>query len=335
MDALIQMGINFVLFLQSLGGWLVGPMKFFTFLGTEEFYLFAAPALYWCLDARLGLRMGLALMVSGAVNSIFKLAFTGPRPYWVDPRVIAYSSETSFGIPSGHAQNAVVVWGMFAAWFQRTWAWIVAVALMFLIGISRPYLGVHFPHDTLVGWLIGALLLWAFLQYEERIVAWLARYRPTEQIVIALAASLFIILAAALVRFIQGDWTVPAEWVRNATAAAPDADPIAPLALSGLVSNAGVFFGLACGAIFLRQRGSFDAGGALWQRGLRFLVGLVGVYLIWAGLGAVFPRGETLVPFLLRYLRYALIGAWISALAPLLFVQLKLARPLESRGLSI
>ena len=40
---------------QSLGGWLAGPMKFFSFLGSEDFFLLALPLVYWCLDAALEL----------------------------------------------------------------------------------------------------------------------------------------------------------------------------------------------------------------------------------------------------------------------------------------
>jgi hypothetical protein len=38
-----------------------------------------APAILWCIDAKLGLRLGLFLMINGMVNSTFKVAFHGPR----------------------------------------------------------------------------------------------------------------------------------------------------------------------------------------------------------------------------------------------------------------
>ena len=60
---------------------------------------------------------------------------------------------------------------------------------------------------------------------------------------------------------------------------------------------------------------------------LRYLIGVVGVFAIYMLLGSLFPRGETLIPFLLRYLRYTLIGLWVAFIAPWLFIRLKLARP--------
>jgi hypothetical protein len=57
-----------------------------------------------------------------------------------------------------------------------------------------------------------------------------------------------------------------------------------------------------------------------------FLLGLVGVLVLWYGLGLVFPRDEAVIPYILRYLRYALVGGWISAGAPWLFTRLKLVQ---------
>lgn len=312
------------LILQSMGAWLRTPMQFFSFLGTEQFYLFIAPALVWCLDAGLGLRMGLGLAVSSSLNSVLKLVFHSPRPYWVSQQVEALAAETSFGIPSGHAQNAVVVWGILAAWVHKTWAWIVAIVLMLMIGLSRLYLGVHFLGDVLVGWLAGALILWAFMRLERPALAWLSRRPTSQQILVALAFSLGLVLLGFAARMALGEWQTPEAWITLA-ARAPQAEPIEPLALSGLVSQAGVFFGLALGGILLNQSGWYDARGSALQRLLRYLIGLVGVLTLYMVLGAIFPRGEALVPYLLRYLRYGLIGLWIAFGAPWLFIRLRLA----------
>lgn len=314
------------LILQSLGAWLLAPMSFFSFLGTEQFYLFIAPALLWCLDAGLGLRLGLGLSISASLNAVLKLAFHSPRPYWVSERVLVLATETSFGIPSGHAQNAVVVWGLLAAWIHKTWAWVVAIFLMLMIGLSRLYLGVHFLGDVLAGWLVGGLILWAILRLERPTLAWLGRRSVSQQILAALAASLVMVVLGALMRTALGDWQTPEAW-NTLAMRAPEAEPIAPLALSGLVSQAGVFFGLALGGILLNRAGWFYAGGPALQRVLRYLIGLVGVFILYLGLGAIFPRGESVVPYLLRYLRYGLIGLWIAYLAPWLFIRLRLARP--------
>ena len=121
------------------------------------------------------------------------MPFTGPRPYWVSAEVKPLWAETSFGIPSGHAQQSVAVWGSMAAYFRRGWGWIMAGFLMLMIGLSRAYLGAHFFIDLIVGWLIGALLLWIFLRYWDPVVAWAGKQTLGMQILYAFLASLTMI----------------------------------------------------------------------------------------------------------------------------------------------
>ncbi len=318
-------GIQTIMWLQGLGSWLVAPMKAFSFLGNEEFFLMVAPAIYWCVDAALGLRIGLFLMLSAGTNTIIKLALHAPRPYWYSPSVRAFTAEGSFGIPSGHAQNAVNVWGTLAAGLRRRWFWVSATLVILLIGLSRLYLGVHFPTDVLAGWLIGILLLWFLLKLAAPVDRWIQNHSLPAGLAAAFCLALALILAGALMRLSLSGWSLPSEWVENARNALPDADPIAPLAISGLITNAGAFFGLAAGALILRRRGGFDAGGPPWKRTVRYFVGVAGVLVLYMGLGAIFPRGESLLPYILRFIRYSLVGLWVTWLAPLAFYALKLA----------
>ncbi len=325
MGNLLDLGIKLVFILQGLGGWLAGPMKFFSFLGTEDFFLLLMPILYWCIDSAMGLRAGMLLILSSSTSDLLKMAFHTPRPYWYDSQVKALSTETSFGLPSGHAQNAVSVWGGLASSIRRRWAWILGICLVFFIGLSRIYLGVHFPTDVLAGWAIGALLLWAFLSLEGRVGGWIKHLNLGPQILACLGASLVFIALGLLIKLSLGAWVIPAAWIQNAAAAAPEAGPITPLSLSGNFSGAGLILGLALGALWLYRSGGFDAGGPLQKRALRFLVGLVGVLLFWRGLDLVFPDGEYLVAYLFRYLRYGLVGFWVAGAAPLLFNKLGLS----------
>src|SRR5512135_3616764 len=109
MDYPFAGGIDVIRVLQS-AGWLEAPMRFFTFLGSEDFFLFVLPVVYWCLDAGLGMRIGFILLFSDALNGMLKLALQSPRPYWTDAQVRPLATESSFGAPSGHAQNATGIW---------------------------------------------------------------------------------------------------------------------------------------------------------------------------------------------------------------------------------
>lgn len=324
MDGILNWGAELIIWLQSLGSWMIKPMEFFSFLGAEEFYLMVAPAILWCWSYSLGLRLGLFLMVNASFNHGFKVVLHGPRPYWVETRVSALAAETSFGVPSGHAQNAVVVWGAMAAHFGKRLGWVIALVIIFLIGLSRLFLGMHFPHDVILGWILGALILWVLLSISQPVVEWLKGRSLQFKLLATFAASLGLILIGLLTQWSMANFYLPTEWTDLATAAHPEL-PIAPLAMSGLFTNAGAFFGLAAGAILLQQMGGFSARGQWWQLILRYAIGVVGVLAIRYGLGAVFPAGEETGALILRYIRYALIGLWVTGLAPYAFRKLKLA----------
>lgn len=324
-QSIYDSGIAFILAFQAMGDWLNPVMQFFSFLGNDLFFLLVAPVIFWSIDTVLGLRLGLFLMVSASINEAFKLLLHSPRPYWYAPRVAALSAETSFGIPSGHAQNSVVVWGTVAHYIQKFWAWIIAIALIFFIGLSRTYLAVHFPTDVLAGWLIGALLLWFLLKIEKPLLSWLKPLSRPAQILVALAGSIGLILLSVAARATLGGWSIPQDWIDNALRAFPDVE-INPLSIRSAFSNAGAFFGLAAGAILIPNKmGNYDAKGPAWKRFVRYLIGLVGISIIYFGLSAIFPHGDDYASLGLRYLRYALVGFWVTFLAPSLFLLLKLA----------
>lgn len=323
MDSLISFGIALIAAFQNLGNWLVGPMQFFSFLGSEDFFLLVLPLVYWCVDAALGLRIGLILLVGNGLNDFFKMAMHGPRPYWVSTNVQGMASETGFGVPSGHSQIAAGVWGMVAAYLRKTWAWVAAILVIVLIGLSRLYLGVHFPHDVLLGWTLGFLTLWAFVKFWDPVAAWLKKMTMGGQILVAFAVSLGMILLAALIVFLSRGWTIPPEWVANATRTGGEAPN--PLTLSGTFTAAGTLFGLCLGLAWIAPRGGFSASGLAWKRALRYVVGLVGIAVFYFGLKLVFPDGDDLVALVFRYIRYTLVGAWVSAGAPWVFSKLKLS----------
>jgi membrane-associated phospholipid phosphatase len=323
MDTLIQSGIDWIIAIQSLGGWLELPMEFFTFLGNENFFFLVLPLIYWSIDAGLGLRVAFILATSNYVNAIVKVLFTAPRPYWVSSQVEPLSVEHTFGIPSGHAQNSLAIWGTIAAAVNRRWAWIAAFVVAFLVGFSRLYLGMHFMHDVLLGWLIGLILLFAFLKLWDPAAAWLKQKTFGQQVMIAFFTSLLMIVVGVVFILPMNAYVFPAEWADNALRAGPVPDPVS---IEGVFTSAGILFGLAAGLAWVTTRGGYDASGSLEQRALRYVIGLVGIMVLWFGLGQVFPDGETFLPLLLRYIRYSLVGFWITGGAPWLFFHFNLVR---------
>ncbi len=327
MNYLYDLGISVVLFFQSLGGWLTAPMKFFTFMGGAEFYFLIMPVLYWSIDAALGLRIGIILLASNGINYIFKVGFHTARPFWYSRQVESFVFEESFGIPSGHAQNSAAVFGLLAASLKRWWVWVICLIFIFLIGVSRIYLAVHFPQDVLLGWIVGFIILWVFLRVEKPVTEWFVNQNLAIRILTAFAFSIGIVIVGLIVRTATIDWQIPQAWVENAKLAFPLEELIDPFEISSLMQTCGGLFGLTGGALWLSARGGFSSRGNWWKRTLRFLIGVVGVLFLWKGLGAVIPELDNFFGYALYYLWYTVIGFWISALAPLVFLRFNLAQP--------
>jgi spore maturation protein SpmA len=95
--------------------------------------------------------------------------------------------------------------------------------------------------------------------------------------------------------------------------------------MEAIITSAGSLFGLAAGAAWIVSRGGYQVSGPLEERALRYGIGLIGIMILWIGLGEIFPRGGALIPLILRYIRYSLVGLWVMAGAPWLFFHFKLA----------
>jgi membrane-associated phospholipid phosphatase len=324
MPPILEWGLPIISWLQGLGAWLTPVMKALTFLGDEQFYLLILPAFLWWIDIGLGIRIGLALLLSAGINGALKLAFGLPRPFWVSDKIRALSSGTTFGAPSGHSQNAVVLWGWLATCMKKTWLRVVLIVLIALIGISRAYLGVHFPTDVLAGWAIGLLILWLLTVLDKPMQRWLETLKLGERLLAASSVSLFVLLLGVLSFWGSSNRIIPPEWISHAAAAFPGSEPINPQSLADSVTAAGTLLGLGIGAVLLVDWGKFQVRARFWVLGLRYVVGVAGLLAIYIGLGAIFPKGHTILAYAFRYARYAVLGLWVAYLAPRVFNLLRL-----------
>lgn len=339
MSALEQWGIGVVVALQGFSPAPDGLMRGLSFLGQEDFLVLFTAFMYWCVSPSWGMRMLAVLLLSSFTNGVLKWLFHAPRPYWVAPEVRALSTETSYGIPSGHAQIGVAYWGMLAAMVRRPWFWITGMALVLAISLSRVYLGVHFPHDVLGGWLIGAALLAAVLWVEPRARRQLATRGLATQVAVAVLVAP-VVAGVGLTARASAAWARdPPAWAAQAASAAEAAGwtdhAIDPHDLAGPVGIWGAALGVGVGFVLARRRARFDAAGPWSQRIVRYGIGLLGLLVIRVGLAMVFPRDPEVTALLFRYLRYAAMGLWAVWLAPWAFLRLGLARPAtDSRAAS-
>jgi len=123
---------------------------------------------------------------------------------------------------------------------------------------------------------------------------------------------------------LRAGFQIPQDWLDHVYAL-PNAEVPDPVNPDGNFTSAGIFFGLAAGAAWIMSIGGYQAAGPIQKRAIRYVIGLVGVLILYMGLGAIFPRNADLISYALRYIRYTLIGFWVAGGAPWTFIKLKLA----------
>ncbi|WP_081241514.1 phosphatase PAP2 family protein [Streptomyces viridosporus] len=133
----------------------------------------AAALLAWRYAARwTATWLVVAVALGTAVQQGLKAAVDRARPVWPDPVDSAHYAA----FPSGHAMTATVVCGLLV-WLLhrhrvsrlvRRVALALAVLSVIGVGLTRVWLGVHWPTDVLGGWLLGALVVAAAVQVHRR-----------------------------------------------------------------------------------------------------------------------------------------------------------------------
>jgi len=189
---------DIIIFLQSFSS--DGLNTFFLFitgLGDESIIQAILIVLLFGIHFRAGFLLLQLILINAIATGFFKNFFALPRPfnldaavrtpgYTVDPNAVISGKgvETfwamppedilrrfrmhppnSFGFPSGHTSSAIALWGGIALFFKKWWIAVPCLLLIFLIPLSRLYLGRHFPADILGGYALGGLLLFLFHRY--------------------------------------------------------------------------------------------------------------------------------------------------------------------------
>ena len=292
MEAIWQWGIDLIILIQQVHSPVLDSVfRAVTFLGEEQFYLFLFPVILWCIDYSFGAVLVIFFMLSNSTNIMLKELFQHPRPFDLNPD-LKLSQADGYGLPSGHAQMSVTAWGAIAISVRKIWFTIVAIVLILLIGFSRVYLGVHFPTDVLIGWIIGLILLAIYVITRSPLERWISGLNLWLQLLLAVAVPLILLLF-------------------NQT--------------NDAITSAGTLFGISVGLVFARRYVSFGVRGPWWHLVLRFLIGFIVVLALYLGLKKVFPPDGTSLGAVFRFLRYALIGSWIVLGAPWLFRLMRLA----------
>lgn len=183
-------------------GWWVGLQLVLVFFGTRK-----------------GLRLAWVFLLAALANTALKWLFAEPRPYWSSDGIQALRATPGFGMPSGHAQVATAFWGGLALLVNDRRFWVLAVAIVFLTGLSRIYYGVHSPAQVLVGWALGGVLTaWMLLKLPS-IEAFFSTQPLGRQMGFGLAIWLVAGALLGVVYYFRAEFVAPSDWIERFAAA--------------------------------------------------------------------------------------------------------------------
>ncbi|MBD5094745.1 MAG: phosphatase PAP2 family protein [Subdoligranulum sp.] len=275
-----------IVWLQQLGAGtllqtvLIMLNNFFSFLGEEIICIGIMGFVYWGLDKKRGERIGAAIMLSTVSIGMLKNIFSRVRPWAASQDIELLREVDGFSFPSGHSANCTALYPTTAYEFRKQkWLRWAAVLVPLLCGLSRCYVGAHWPTDVIVGLCVGlaafAAVEFGMARLKNRYVFYLALIVVGAAGILYCRTNDYYDSFGLLVGFVLGRW-FEEKYTRFENTASP------AVALLRTVVGGGLFLAVSS-LIKLAIGGIFPAGtqGYLLMRSVRYALTvflLVGVY---------------------------------------------------------
>jgi len=283
-----------------------------TFVGDVGGYILIIVAIYVLYDKRLAFRLAAVVLLTMCLNHLLKIVIKNPRPFihegtyvekWAVSPDNARVLATEYSTPSGHAMGAAAFYSYLYAKLRDRSVRVVAVLAILLTGLSRPYLGVHYLEDVLIGWAIGIGIAVLAVKYEDAIQERWSELSFAGQVLGAVAASVVL-------------WSIASALGAGGTI---DEPPRAFLTYTGFLS------GVVIGVPLERKHVDFDPrSSTVLSKALRYVVSVASVLVTLLVLDRLFDALATdssLLGQALRYVRYTTAGLAATYGAPLLFTR--------------
>jgi membrane-associated phospholipid phosphatase len=292
--------------------------KFFllaTFTGASEGYILIATLIYVWFDKTLAIRLSILVLLTMCLNHVLKIIIKNPRPFiregtylekWAVSADNAKELATEYSTPSGHAMAGSAFYSYLYAAVQSPFIRVLAVIAIFLTGLSRPYLGVHYPGDVLIGWLIGLLVALAAIKFTDKISDGWNKMSYGRQAAIAVVGSLTLWLATIAIN----GWRI-------------DGQPRTFLGYAGFLSGILLARPLELSIVDFDPRSS-----KLLAKVLRSVVAaamVLGALLLLELLFRTIAADFSVLGYLFQYIRYTIAGFVSIFVAPLFFTKIGLA----------
>ncbi|MDA3845945.1 MAG: phosphatase PAP2 family protein [Vallitaleaceae bacterium] len=138
-------------------------MIWVTMFAEEAMIIGLLTFIFWNIDKVAAKRIGFVLITSMTLNNIIKDLFNYDRPIG-EEGIISLRTETATGqaFPSGHTQVATTFYVSMGLWFKKNWLVTLGIVIGLIVGFSRVYLGLHYPKDVVVGFVLALIISLVF-----------------------------------------------------------------------------------------------------------------------------------------------------------------------------
>ena len=289
-----EWGLDAIRFIQQFSNPVTySILYFFTFLGNPISYVVFLSIMYLCIDEKKAIKLAYTAAFAVSLNTFIKDLLKVPRPYVRHTSVKTFE-EDGYSTPSGHAQTSSAFWIVLASMIKtkhKKTRNALIVLVIFLIGFSRVFFGVHYPSDVLFGWVIGICIAVLVLFFWDRLTPKFNKLPHSFKM-------LCIFLPVAFFLIFKTEHT----------------------------SVLAVMFSIPTGYLYLQNKGGFDASsGTAVQKILRLLFGYATTGVLYYVLGLIVPEKANPNYRLLHFAHIAVCGGWFSYAVPLLCIKMKIA----------
>lgn len=298
--------------------------QFFTMFGEELVIIGILGFFYWVYNKKIGESMGISVFLSLVLNSTMKTLFQRLRPFQVDSAIENVRPQTSGGysFPSGHTQGAATVFSSVALFIKKRWMTIGSGVIIFLVALSRLYIGVHYLSDVIVGAFLGILISTLVFKYLFK------KENNTKTYQILFSVSAIVLVAITIWHRILLSNEIIVNGHTNATQLFDR--------LEDGYKMVGAMLGFLLGVSYEKKKVGFTHHRNVFKNIIRFGLGVIVVMGIRLGLSAGFDLivnpeeladGQFFLSFvalLLDFIRYGLMVFVAIGIYPMLFKRINI-----------
>jgi hypothetical protein len=171
-----------------------------------------------------------------------------------------------------------------------------------------------------------------FFRFEKKVLTWFLNKKLSSQLFLISLISALILISGGIIVCIYKHWEMPIHWISNSSVYFTGGNEtiLFSIGIESVAGNAGAFMGTAMGAILSHRQGAFDAGGKVWKRVSRSVLGLIIFSALYAILMLTAPdQTKDLLYAAWKFSGFFVISFSAIFLVPLLFMRIHLISPMK------